>query len=274
MCKYRVVVVSFLFLFLLAPIIPASEGSSDRESTKVLISEVNPFGDGEGISLFNYGRTDVNLKGWEISDGEGHLVFAKNLYLGPDSRLTVVKSVCEGDWFSGRDGVITFSDDRIQKKGSFILANTGDDIYVHNGDFLVDSMCYGNKTSEIGWVGEPADISSNRYLLRTGPEDTDSSADWTCTKPGITNHVFDPDRRYDSLVTPFSFPESQGIPIFTELEKAEREVLISMYLLTSTNLAALLCELSSDKNISVQILLEGSVLGYDMGSELMLMRSI
>jgi hypothetical protein len=259
---------------LLTPFLYFGSDSSADEIGDVLIFEVNPFGDGEGISLFNYGQTDVNLKDWEISDGEGHLIFIRDLYIKSNSRLTFVKGICEGDWFSGRDGTIVLDDDRIQKKGSFILSNTGDDVYLYCKGVLADTVCYGNKKSENGWMGNPADISSNRYLLRLGSGDTNSDADWISTKPGITNHAFDPDLGFDSEVTAFSFPESQGSPIFEELERAECEVLISMYLLTSVSLVALLCKLSSERDVNVRILLEGNVLGYDISKELMLVKSV
>jgi len=264
-----------LLLFLIAvPALVHENSVSAAGTEKILLYEVQPFGSYEGVSLFNYGSGDVNLKDWSISDGEGTLTFVKDVFIASETRLTIVKAVGEDDWFSGRDHIITLSDDRIQKKGSFILADAGDDVYLYRDGVLVDAVCYGSKIIDVGWIGDPVKLPSNKYILRVGSIDTDTLSDWISTKPGLTNNTFDPELYFDAKVTPFSFPESQGIPIFKELENAESEVLISMYLMTSVQLSALLCELASERDVTVRILLEGDVLGNDMTTELTLMRSV
>ena len=263
-----------LSALVLAPAILSEGAVSGEEAGGILFYEVYPFGDHEGISLFNYSSKNVNLKGWSVSDGEGTLTFVRDVNVASGTRLTIAKAISADDWFSGRDHVIAFDDNRIEKKGSFVLANTGDDVSLYRNGVIIDAVCYGNKRIEAGWAGDPAVLPSNKYLLRLGSKDTDTSADWVSTKPGLTNRTFDPELYFDAKVTPFSFPESQGIPIFRELEGAEHEILISMYILTNVQLAALLCESASQRNVAVRILLEGDVLGYDMTSELTLMRSI
>ena len=264
---------ALILLLFLSPVLFVENNSSGEITDGVLFSEVQPFGSHEGVSLFNYGPENVNLNGWSITDGEGTLTFAEDICIEPFTRLTIVKTAAADDWFSGRDRVITFDDERIQKKGSFILADAGDDIYLYCGSVLIDAVCYGNKKAEEGWVGEPVSLPSGRYLLRIGSVDTDSLTDWNSTKPGLTNNVFDPELYFDAVVTPFSFPESRGSPIFKEIGQAEREVLISIYLLTSVQLVALLCDLS-ERGVRVCVLLEGNVLGYDISTELTLMRSL
>ena len=263
-----------LLLLIMVPALVHENTVSAAEAEKIMLYEVHPFGSYEGVSLFNYGSGGVDLKGWSISDGEGTLTFVKDIYIASETRLTIVKEIGEEDWFSGRDHVITINDDHIQKKGSFILADAGDDISLYRNGVLVDAVCYGNKPMDAGWTGNPVKLPSNKYILRIGSIDTDSLLDWISTKPGLTNRTFDSELYFDAKVTPFSFPESQGIPILKELESAENEVLISMYLLTSVQLAALLCELASERGVTVRILLEGDVLGNDMTTELTLMRSI
>ena len=263
-----------LSLLILAPALLFEGTVSGEEAETVLFYEVYPFGSHEGVSLFNYGSKDVDLKGWSVSDGEGTLTFVKSITVAPGARLTIAKTIAADDWFSGRDHVIALDDSHIEKKGSFILADAGDDVYLYRNGALVDAVCYGNKQIDTGWKGDPVRLPSNKYLLRVGSNDTDTLADWISTKPGLTNHTFDPELYFDAKVTPFSFPESGGIPIYRELENAEQEVLISIYLLTSVQLVALLCDLASGKGVTVRILLEGNVLGYDMATELTLMRSI
>ena len=263
-----------LSLLILTPALFFEDTASGGEAETILFYEIYPYGSHEGVSLFNYGPSGVDLKGWSISDGEGTLTFVKSISVAPGTRLTIAKTIDADDWFSGRDHVIAINDNRIEKKGSFILADVGDDVYLYRNGVLIDAVCYGNKRIETGWTGDPVHLPSNKYLLRIGSNDTDTLEDWIATKPGLTNHTFDPELFFDARVTPFSFPESCGAPIFKELENAEQEVLISIYLLTNVQLVALLCELASEKDVTVRILLEGDVLGYDITTELTLMRSI
>ncbi|MDR1690743.1 MAG: phospholipase D-like domain-containing protein [Candidatus Methanoplasma sp.] len=239
----------------------------------VLLYEVNPYGNYEGVSLFNYGSEKVNLKGWSITDIEGTLTFIADTYIESNSRLTITKAISEDDWFSGRENVLTVNDPGLKKEKTFTPADGGDDIFLYRGGTMVDAICYGSKRTDSGWNGEPVKISSGKYILRIGSQDTNSSSDWIATKPGLTNNAFDPNLYFDAYVTPFSFPESQGEPIFKAIEDAKEEVLISIYLLTSVPMVALLCDLS-EKGVDVNILLEGDILGNMGSSEIPLMRSL
>jgi len=268
----RILTVFILSFLVIAP--AALPGDAAAEGgDNILFYEIFPYGSNEGASLYNYGSLSTNLKGWSLTDREGTLTFVKDVVIMPGMRLTIAKTISPDDWFSGRDNVIAIDDARIEKKGSFILADAGDDVYLYKGSLLMDAVCYSNKLADSGWIGDPCKLPSNRYLLRIGSNDTDTLADWIATKPGLTNHSFDPELYFEAEVTPFSFPESFGIPIFRELEKAEKEVLIANYLMTNVQLAALLCDLSKS-GVRIRILLEGNVLGYDMSTELTLMRSL
>jgi phosphatidylserine/phosphatidylglycerophosphate/cardiolipin synthase-like enzyme len=270
-----------LLCFLIASSALFAGGTAAGEMADgVLLCEVQPYKGYEGISVFNYGSDSVNLKGWSVSDGEGTISFETNIQITPGARLTLVKEIFTGDWssidqwFAARDNVICFEKDpRIKKTGSFAIADSGDDIYLYRNGVLVDAVCYGNKTASNGWSGDPVKIPSGKYVLRIGTEDTDTSSDWMSNKPGIVYNQFDPGLFFDALVTPFSFPESNGAPIFKEIELAEREVLISIYMITSTELVALLCDILS-RGVEVRILLEGAVLGGAGSSQLPLMRSL
>ena len=261
-------------LLVLAPAFLIDGGASAEKTNGILLYEIQPFGGCEGISLFNYGPETVNMNGWVVTDGEGTLTFVQDVFVKQGMRLTIAKSISADDWFSCRENVITIDDECFQKKGTFALADAGDDVYIYRNSVLIDAFCYGNKRADEGWTGDPVKITSNKYALRIGPNDTDTSADWIVTKPGLTNNVFDPELFFNAIVTPFSFPESRGDPIFREMENAEDEILISIYLLTSQRLVALLCDLSSKKGVKVSIILEGNVLGTDIGNELSLMRSL
>ncbi|MDR2846153.1 MAG: phospholipase D-like domain-containing protein [Candidatus Methanoplasma sp.] len=277
--RYVAAVVLALFFLSSIPTAVTSEAAGDG---LVLISEVNPAGDYEGISLFNYGISAVNLKGYIITDGEGELQFNSNLTISPSARVTLSKAISPDDWFSSRDGVYSISDTKVitQTKKNYALADDGDDVYLYKDGNLLDAVCYGSKTASPGWTGEPlakVTKASGKYLLRAGVVDSDTAKDWIVTSIGLTNRPFSPSLTFDAVVTPFVFPDSKGEQIYRTLENARSEILISIYQLTNVNLVALLCDLESrtgPDHVDVKITLEGAVLGADLSTELTLMRSL
>ncbi len=242
----------------------------------VRLYEVNPF-NSEGFSLFNYGSSAADLKGMQVTDGEGRIDFTAPLLLGPGERLTVITGDDTGAWFAQREHTVHVGEQGIIKSGSFILANAGDDVTLLRGTAVADAVCYGDKTAAAGWEGEPVPISSGRYLLRTGIFDTDSAADWVGTKPGHTSLPFEPAAAFPCEVAPFTFPESAGAPVYETLAAAEEEVLISLYMISSRNMIALLIDLEQregDAHVDVRVIIEGRPLGQDTSTELMLLRSL
>jgi len=269
--------VAVSMVILLSVYIPLGSDASDGSGETLLISEVNPYTTMEGFSLHNYGSSKVNLKDYSVTDGVGTLRFTANKDLFSNSRVTVVGKIDPTDWFSSRDNTYVIGSTDVSKSGNFGLTDTGDVLYLYKGDTLIDSVCYGNKTADKGWNGPPVERASSKYLLRNGLVDTDTSSDWIFTKPGITNLPFDPSIKFNAVVTPFTFPESSGIPIYRAFENAKSEILISIYQLTNPDLVALLCALekrTGTAHVDVYILLEGDVLNYDMSTELSLMQSI
>lgn len=250
---------------------------SDADSEDLVrFYEVYPFGDGEGFSIFNYGTHDTDMYGVTVTDGEGTLTFDEHLIIEPSQRITIVSaSTC--DWFSSRDLTYVIGDNGISKNGSFILNNTGDDLTMRNSQMIIDAICYGDKTIDEDWSGDSVPISKNGYLLRIGIIDTDTSDDWLLTRPGCTTLPFDEDKPFDCSVLPFTFPEDDGKTVMSVLDEAQNEVLISIYQLSSRELVAELISLeqrTGEEHVDVRIMLEGAPLGYDMGTELSLMRSI
>ncbi|MDD4668712.1 MAG: phospholipase D-like domain-containing protein [Candidatus Methanomethylophilus sp.] len=270
--RYRILpTMAAVLLILIAP--PLISGTAEGDAAAgLLITEVSPFSQYEGISITNGSDSAVSLNGLTLTDGEGTLTFTAPLSLASDERLTLVKNA-GGDWFSSRDGTMLFAAEGIEKKGSFILADAGDDVALYRGDVLLDTVCYRSGSVATGWSGAPVALGSGQYLVRTGQTDTDTAADWLATKPGWTRLVYGGPGAYEAAVTPFAFPESAGIPIYRTLEEARASVDISLYLLTCPNIATLLCDLAG-RGVAVRVLLEGAPLGMDISTELRLMRSL
>lgn len=250
--------------------------SDGAQSGNLKISEVNPYGTSEGFSLTNYGTEKVNLIDYVVSDGEGYISFTLSKYVDSGERITFVKEISEGDWFSSRDNVHPYAERGIEADG-FLLKDTGDDMTLGYNGKIVDSVCYGESPIPSGWTGESVEKISKNYFLRISSSDTDSKGDWIATKPGYSNLQYDENTKFSAEVFPFTFPECDGEPIFKALENANEEVLISIYQLTNKNLVSLLIDLEKrigTSHVDVRIILEGDVLNYDMGTELSLMGSI
>jgi phosphatidylserine/phosphatidylglycerophosphate/cardiolipin synthase-like enzyme len=272
-----------LAVFLLSAIpISVTDGSEAASEDFIKFYEVYPVTKYEGVSLFNYGSSAVNLKGYEITDGEGTLTINSDLTLAPSARITFAADISADDWFSGRSNVYSITDKNVitQSGKTYTLADTGDDLYLYKDGKLLDAVSYGDKVPTSGWTGvslSKVTATSGKYLLRIGVVDTDSAEDWIVTSRGLTNHQFDPTLIFDAKVTPFVFPDSKGEQIYRTFENAKSEILISIYQLTNVNLVALLCQLESrtgSDHVDVTITLEGAVLGADLSTELTLMKSI
>lgn len=265
-------IAAVLILFI-APIQSATAAS--EPAAGLLITEVSPYTSYEGVSVGNFSTAAVDLQGCSLTDGEGTLTFTASLVVPPGGRVTVVKTA-GGNWFSSREDVHVYGADGIAKKGSFTLADSGDEVSLLRGGTVLDAVCYNVSPGTAGWSGDPAPLRSGQYLVRTGGTDTGTAADWTATKPGWTRLTYLGPDAFPAQVSPFAFPESGGAPVYTALAAATATVDISIYLLTCPDLVALLCELEqrSTGHVDVRVLLEGVPLGMDISTELALMKSL
>ena len=79
---------------------------------------------------------------------------------------------------------------------------------------------------------------------------------------------------YEAQVTPFTFPESKGTPILTELSKATSTVDISIYYMGSEEVIALLCDLEESENVDVRVLVSGNPLGVNTDNEMSMLKQL
>lgn len=258
--RFRTSAVALLILLSFPVLVPECYATS---GPGLLITEVQPVGT-EGFTLYNPGQEDLNLKGFYASDGEGKVRFTKSITLNSKEEITFSFDVNSNQTFLNRPdkpdmNILQIGSNGIVADGNFRLADAGDDLYICSpDDRILDSVCWGNVTA-IGWIDEPLQRpNKDRYLVRCSPIDTDSSADWRLSRPGMTDRNYG--SAFEASITPFVFPESEGSELLRSLESAGYEVLISVYQITSRNLIALLCELA-EKGIEVTVLLEGSPLG-------------
>ena len=258
-----------LVLVVAAVLAPFALDDSDAEAEMdgVMLYQVNPF-DCEGVSIHNYGTSTVDISDYTIRDmppgsnNEGVLSFAQGMKLAPGETLVIVTEVSEDEPFSQQDNVVVIGEGKVESSGRFALSNSGDDVYLMDGNRVVDAMFYGNvDVDHTYWKGS-AVTEKDRWFYRGGTEDTNSAADWYQYTKGSINEPFDPNNTdviYQATVTPFLFPDSGGIPIYEGLESATESICIEMYQLGSKNVIALLCEKLND-GVDVRVLLEGNSL--------------
>ncbi len=258
--KFAAVAVVLLMLFSAVHFV-----TYDGAEKGVLLYEVNRTDADEGVSIHNYSSSEIDLKGYVISDGEGKVTFTKSFKLDAADTITIVRNIVEDSDFQGRYPTYTDGDKGVSIESKFNLATSGDDLYLYLGETMIDAFCFGDKTvSDCSfWHGDSFKFKSGYFALRISSGNT--ASDWMNYKNGITTNFFDPSIQFDATVTPFLFPESGGIPIYNAIEAAKDTVYITMYELTNKNLYGLLCDLEErkgDQHVDVVVLLEADPLGY------------
>ena len=243
--------------------IPIFIDSADAFSGGILISEVHPKE--EYFVLSNVSVSDIDLKGYRITDGEGTLEVIRSLTVPAGGSITI-KGGDTPDYGLG------YTDSRFYKSGSLQLADSGDELQLMSGSTVMDCICWGKSKGADGWLGESVSCSSGYYLLRKDHSDSGTSEDWIQTKHGWTK-LDVPDNGFYAKIQPFSFPESCGEPILSALSSAESRIDICIYLLSSPDVVSVLCKKLSE-GVSVRVLAEGSPLGTDISTEISLLKTL
>ena len=246
--RYRFVILAVLLL-----LFPCQYCSAEDED-RLLITAVCPT-DSEGFALTNFSSHDVALDGYTVSDGEGTVSFT-DVKIGSHSTLYVLSREPE-PWMGLSSYIVDGNGVTFNR---FILNDNGDDIHLLRGMERIDSFLYGDVGATDGWEGDPfPKVAKKHIAMRVSVVDTDSSKDWRSVVPGRTDmDLFS--EGYDSMVSPFVFPDSKGEPIRYALEQARRQVSISIYIMTSESIVSKLYTLLG-RGVDVRILVEGSPVG-------------
>lgn len=263
--KSFAVILAVVAVVSVVPVI-ADDADAAGELDGLLIYEVNPFTN-EGVSLYNYGNTKVDLRDYTITDNpaadggkEGMITFSESIIIPAGQYIVIATDPDSEDDFTSRDDVSVYytGQDGIVKT-NFALSNSGDDVYLwHHGE-IIDAVCYDNIVIEDStlWTGDSVS-TSNEIIQRHGESDTDSADDWKIYVPGWTYNEFDPSIKFDATVTPFLFPDSGGIPIYQALDTAQESIYINVYLITSKNICAFLRDIITERDVNLNILIEGT----------------
>lgn len=259
---------ALLAVSLLLIAVPICSDSSDGSFPVLKLAAVYPTDGYEGFALTNYG-TSTDIKGYSVTDGEGTVSFTSSITISKYETVYFCKSEIPG-WF-GAERTIVYGQEGVTMKG-FALADSGDDVYLKNGDEIIDTFVYGDGKAKLGgWNGDAFQkITKKHVAVRTSLVDTNSSADWSMTTPGRSD--FRNDTVYDAKVAPISFPDDQS-PFFRTLQEAASRIDISVYLISHPRVISSLLE-SLDKGITVRILIEGSPAGGSNSSEIKALKTL
>lgn len=272
---FALIVVMMLLAGGFSIIIPdASDAVPDGTACNgVLIYEVSAKfdSDNEGFSLKNYGTSPINLQNYYLSDTSSLTAVHKytitsSLSLGAGESVVFVKESASS-WFGDTSRTICTYDSKGSAGSQFIFNNGGDCLYLYDSsDNLIDTVAFGNTdTSSVpGWSGISVDLGfKGEAVRRVETTDTNTYFDWTSLYNGYTSNDFRNVPTFaGATVTPFTFPECKGKPIFQTILAADSSVCISIYMLTSNEMISALATLASEGK-TVKVLLESKPLGYD-----------
>ncbi len=247
----------------------AADTEASGEADGFLLYQISPYGDDEGISVYNYGNSTLDLKGYQIATKKYTMTVTESISVGSDTSVTLYNKDVEGSVFAGQVPSHRFSDVCTLSDGKPISI---DNIFINSGDYVqlkdssgnvIDAVYYGKITiDEKYWTGKALTIPSKSIFQRIGTYDTDSADDWSKYVPGRTSLPFEPDLKFDAAVTPFIFPDSGGIPVLQALESAEKSIYITIYQFSNTNVYSLLCD-KLDQGVEVKLLAAGNCLNYE-----------
>jgi phosphatidylserine/phosphatidylglycerophosphate/cardiolipin synthase-like enzyme len=275
------------FSLLLAFLIAISSISSSIEPDYVckiaandehhlLLSKIlfNDISDGEFLSLINPSNQEISLGNWTISDGEGSIILPPGLELVAGGEVVIARNASR---YLGQNGVSPdlslLPNDlgirRITTKGSFRLANDGDELLVADASGnAIDAAAFGSAANTVWlgdqWRGPPIpNPGRSRILVRQTEAgvylDSDRSSDWLeirDRRPGQSSFA---SLKTDAEVTCLLLPEHSD-HILEKIENAKESITLCTYEFDSWQVFSALNR-SMNRGVSVRLLLEGSPAG-------------
>ena len=111
---------------------------SDDVCSEPRIHAFDPYG--EAIAVSNPGSSAVDLNGSYLTDGEGTWAFTRSLRIPAGEALGFsLDPDCTS--FGGSIRIVTVGEEGVVKgKGSLILGNTGDDLYLMKDGKVIDAV--------------------------------------------------------------------------------------------------------------------------------------
>jgi phosphatidylserine/phosphatidylglycerophosphate/cardiolipin synthase-like enzyme len=236
-----------LFLF---PCLPSSEAA---EPSALALLEVCPGPPGEFVRIVNLASSSIDLSGWSLGDGEGTLTFANGTSLGPGDTIVVAASQEVTSRYLECE-VLDYRDARLTRRGSFQLANGGDQVFLRtpSGE-VADVLVYGDAETSMPWIGKPLrTIAKNNDALRVDASKMSMSA-WKISVPGRSS--LNPDD-FTCMAGVFTAPEDAELEVMAFVAAARTSLSICTYQFNHPLLASLLAE-KARSGVDISMLIEG-----------------
>ena len=258
------------------PVIVSDGGSeaAGKDLNGLLIYELQPKNENDGFALKNYGTSTINLEGYYIKDGNGSVktyTFDSKSIAVNGVAVFVKKTIGADDFSTSSAGrnVYKVADNKVN------LDNSGDALFLYDpSDNLVDAVCYGSYTTTTGWSGPAVDLGFKEDVIRRcEATDTDSYFDWVAVGKGYSARSFSETVSYDADVKAFTFPESGGKPILEALKEATTSIDISIYMITSGYIGAVLKD-RVNSGVVVRVIMENKPLGYDQSDYAWILKDV
>jgi cardiolipin synthase A/B len=209
----------------------------------------------EFVRLHNPTAADLDLAGWQLTDGEGTLTFPAGARLAAgasayvtgkatDFRLDMVRSP-DWEYLADTDPAIP----QLARTGTFALANGGDEVRLLDpSGAVVDAVAWGTSPGTPGWTGDVlADVSEGVVLERDTDEgtglhpDTDAAGDWDDDRLYVVGQTHRAPATFEATgATLYSSPDSTFASIVAFLDAAQDTLDLELYQLTSAQLGAAL----------------------------------
>jgi cardiolipin synthase len=271
-----------------------------KTEKEVLIVEIfyntHPKINNEFITLYNPTNESIDLSGWSITKNplktkteQTKIIFPNLTKIDSKSYLYITENASAYSWEIGKKPNFEYNIDsrcdvpQMLFKKNFTLGNTGEvvvlkDCYNHSIDIVV----YGKiEFNESGWVGPPIPSCRNGILLKRNTDengtyiDTNCSNDWlNQRKYGIGQSNF-PNVKilFFGEIKTFVSPDCSFKIIVDELRNASHSIYLNIYEFTNP----ILCDELINallRNVSVNILLEGSPVGGITDEEKFILKKI
>lgn len=267
--------VAIMILSVFPIVIPDDGSEASGDLNGLLIYEVQPKNENDGFALKNYGTSAVNLSGYYVKDGNGTV----KTYTFGDTSIAAGKVAVFVKKTIGSDDFSTTTTDRTVYKvtdNKVNLDNSGDALFLYDpSDNLVDAVYYGKYTATTGWSGPAVDLGFKEDVIRRcETNDSDTYFDWVAVGRGYSAKSFSDTVAYDAdSVKAFTFPDSGGKPVLEALRGATSNIKISIYMITSEYVGAILKD-RVEHGVNVQIILEKKPLGYDQSDYAWILKDV
>ena len=282
MRRVHALAVSSALLFLSIMPAPCHEqavhaaSSADMGSAKLLISEFYPcaLSEDEYFVISSNSQTDMNLRNWSVTDGEGRLSFRNDYWVPAMGSVTISRnssSFLRAFAIYPDIGLDLPNSSRlVGESGSFRLADTGDSVaLVSPTSATVDFVAYGKPTeSSILWSGSPVPVLRQGEVARRAHpgsswQDSDSAQDWEPFrefKLGYTEFESISAAVRRGCLEAFVSPDCSLEVITDAIRNARSTIRVCSYELSSASVCLELLR-ATERGVRVAVLVDGAPTG-------------